>query len=69
MNEVKCTIPAEMLHYTYMALNELAIRQKMAAGYPSAGWDVDPEVRKQVEEAEKASDFYFELYCQREGTA
>lgn len=68
MNDVKCTIPADMLRYTVSALDELAIRQKMQAEKPGVPALAVEELLEQSAKVKKVSDFYFELYMQREGT-
>lgn len=69
MNEVQCTIPADVLRYTATALYELAIRQRVQTGrLPDDDGKIHPaaaELLKQAAEVQKMSDFYFELYIQR----
>ena len=69
MNEVKCTIPADMLRYTASALSELAIRKRMAAdGFPVINGRIDPaaaELLKQAAEVQKAADFWTDWYMQQ----
>lgn len=66
MNEVKCTIPADMLRETSSALMKLARHQrKKAFKFSDEGLDASAtETLKESAATQTLADFWFERYCQ-----
>lgn len=61
MNEVQCTIPAELLQFTVTALTKLAVLLGMAADNPPCTPEAAADLREQEETAKKAAEFCYNL--------